>query len=370
MADFTNFESHYTSFPCRDDSKVHKPPSDQLDQFTHYVIDEGKCKSLYMIKAEDDMAESPQTLEAVTAETAELEKLMAEAAELEAALLEMRESIKPPDPEDPIYQILANNEPDHSTLYSDKDCTNKVQMSGTDDTVYGMDADKDYYGFIVTPTGNRCEKRIKESLDPTLYTSCGWLPFGWGKTEDEKFSMCYTMNEKKICFDNVSNLIQLGSCQAYNAGYVETETVTRFDCGVDSEPSISMLPLPPFYSDSLCREEIASKVLHKLPEDFYIKSGVGYNGEVGCEKFSKDEMPPLYKECGWLPFGWSKQEADSKLYSMCSTNANGDKFCLNNLRNTGDFGVCAMVSSLTDEYKAGGELDCQKGSPVSPHAPS
>ena len=344
--DFTDFESHYTQPFCHDYSRVPEPPS---DQYAHYVIDdEGKCKSLWMMGLE------PQALEEVT-------------AELEA-LRPYFEVTKPPEFEDPIYQILANIAPDNSNLYSDKDCTNKVEMSGTD-AIYGMDADKDYYGFLVTPTGSRCEKRIKESLDPTLYTSCGWLPFGWGKTEDEKFSMCYTMNEKKICFDNVSNLIQFSSCQAYNAGYVETETVTRFDCGVDSEPSISMLPLPPFYSDSLCREEIASKVLHELPEDFYMKSG---EMSEECQKWTKDEMPPLYKKCGWLPFGWSKQEADSKLYSMCSTDANGNKLCLNNLRNTGDFGVCAMVAAMTDEYKAEGELDCQKGAtfPASPHTPS
>lgn len=260
---------------------------------------------------------------------------------------------------------VHQNVPNNTTLYSDNNCTNEVEISGAD-TIHGMDADKDYYGFITENGGTEtCKKLRKETLDtPPLYTSCGWLPFGWGKTKtEEKFSICYTLSdEKKLCYDNVSNMNDFTGCRTYTSGRTDMGGTVRFDCGGRTTEYTEPVA---FYSDSSCTTLISEfskqqgyDALHALEtgKEYYLKSRqFGTSNIYTCQKTTKRDETPLYQSCGWLPFEWSKKEADDKLYSMCTTDLTSKKqLCLNNVRNFGHFHGCSLMNINME-----GEIDCQ-----------
>jgi hypothetical protein len=250
-------------------------------------------------------------------------------------------------------QVVQQNVPDNTTLYSDLNCTREVEMSGAD-AIRSMDADKDYYGFITENGTETCKKRRKESLDtpstPSLYTSCGSLPFGWGKTKvEEKFSMCYTLSDdRKLCYDNVSNLNDITGCRPTGTS---VGGAVRFDCSEHSEHSESV----DLYSDS-CTTPISHALDALEPgKEYYVKSRQpGTVNIYNCLRTTKKETP-LYQSCGWLPFGLSKEEADDKLYSMCIEHiGKKEKMCLNGLRNYEHFHGCYLANNSERE----GEIDC------------
>ena len=237
---------------------------------------------------------------------------------------------------------------DNTTLYSDLNCTREVEMSGAD-AIRSMEADKDYYGFITEDGTETCRKRRKESLDtPPLYTSCGLLPFGWGKTKtEEKFSMCYTLSDgRKLCYDNVSNLNDITGCRPTDTS---VGGAVRFDCSSAHSESVDL------YSDN-CRTPIPHALDALEPgKEYHVKSRKpGAVNIYNCQITTKKETP-LYQSCGALPFGLSKKEADDKLYSMCVEDITTDKkLCLNGLRNFGHFQSCFLANNSERE----GEIDC------------